>query len=482
MSLSANVEALLEVYSKCLGLLHVFGDSKKQNTGRSAVVSRPSAVPSHSPDTSKADWDRQSRLSRSLHSDRAKVMEVFSSRLSETGTRLAKGDPRSRSALRRIVNRLTNALSNIFSLRTREAYASQPDGQPLLNYDALRALSNSSRVGAIHTIDDLSVRLKQRAGSRTGSRSGQSVASVRSAKSIKSARLRKATPLSKRASSHTMSTAVPSRTSPTSAPSSSASQKPQHTKTKQEQSQQLPPALPGISNTTKKPSSSHDASKSKKSLRPSVASNRANSPTSVSPKSRKQDAAAKASKPKKKELSKTKHTDKDKKPSKEGSKTSRLSSAETHASGQVPPGYTQAATQTNSRGGSNSVASDGSYTSGSITSTAKAGPLHDGVRLDSRSKPKHSARPLSMLSSSSASTRLGEIPEHKLRRRDVVAEAQDGRVQDSLEYYNIAPAYPMRPLWMPDDGQAGLNGNKNGKEKEKKPDDKKWRFWGRGRA
>ena len=72
MGFGSAVAALLETYSECLALLGSF----KRKTQK---------APSE-------DGDRQSLLQRSLRSDRARIERTYSSRLSETGSRLKKGD------------------------------------------------------------------------------------------------------------------------------------------------------------------------------------------------------------------------------------------------------------------------------------------------------------------------------------------------------------------------------------------------------
>lgn len=83
MGLGDSVDALLETYAKCLSLLRVFSSSSKES---SAYANGQYA--------SSSDWERQSELGRSLQSDRAKIQKAYSARLSETGSRLQKGDGR----------------------------------------------------------------------------------------------------------------------------------------------------------------------------------------------------------------------------------------------------------------------------------------------------------------------------------------------------------------------------------------------------
>lgn len=71
MGVGSTVTALLETYSNCLALLKAF----KRRGG----------------DAGRSD-DKQSLLRRSIRSDRAKVRRAYSTRLSERGARLEKGD------------------------------------------------------------------------------------------------------------------------------------------------------------------------------------------------------------------------------------------------------------------------------------------------------------------------------------------------------------------------------------------------------
>ncbi|KPA43885.1 hypothetical protein FLAG1_03143 [Fusarium langsethiae] len=135
----AAVTSLLDTYTKCLSLLK---GTRNQDDG--------------------ALHDTHSALSASLRSDRARVRRVYASRLSKDGSRFEKGDAPARSALRRIVKKLTTTLTNIVSHDEKR--------QPV-RYESLLALSNGSSIEAVRTMNDLS--------SRVGSRSTISQGSVK---------------------------------------------------------------------------------------------------------------------------------------------------------------------------------------------------------------------------------------------------------------------------------------------------------------
>ncbi|CAK7208202.1 hypothetical protein SCUCBS95973_000023 [Sporothrix curviconia] len=360
MGLSDSVEALLETYSKCISLLKIFSSSSHAGSS-----SRSAAAVAHR--SSSSDWDRQSELSRSLRNDRAKIQKAYSDRLSETGSRLRKGDGPSRSALRRIIHRLTDALASIVGLGSSSGGrdGAIPDGRPLLNYDALRALSNASRIDAIHAIDEVSVRLSRR-----------SSASSRRSRSS-------------RASSGRGHSA-----------SASAAALPGHPK----QSSKRQRRTPGLGTSS---GSSHWSSSSNK---------RGSSKTAV---------GGGSSNPRK------------------AKKEASLLSRETAA--QLGRQHRQSSSNQGRDRSSGSNSNSGSGSAVMVrprTSAAAAG---------------HVSRRVSMMSSSTASTKLGEIPERKLRRRQPPAANGDDPWAGVAPGYNIRPAYPMRPLRVPnvepDEGQ-----------------------------
>ncbi|EYB34395.1 hypothetical protein FG05_01901 [Fusarium graminearum] len=133
------VTSLLDTYTKCLFLLK---GTRNHDDGTLS--------------------DTHSTLSASLRSDRARVRRVYASRLSKDGSRFEKGDAPARSALRRIIKKLTSTLTNIVSHDGKQ--------QPV-RYESLLALSNGSSIEAVRTMNDLS--------SRVGSRSTISQGSVK---------------------------------------------------------------------------------------------------------------------------------------------------------------------------------------------------------------------------------------------------------------------------------------------------------------
>ncbi|XEU99418.1 hypothetical protein FSHL1_004705 [Fusarium sambucinum] len=124
------VTSLLDTYTKCLSLLK---GTRNHDDG--------------------ALSDTHSTLSASLRSDRRRVRRVYASRLSKDGSRFEKGDAPARSALRRIVKKLTTTLTNIVSHDGKR--------QPV-RYESLLALSNGSSIEAVRTMNDLSSRVGSR--------------------------------------------------------------------------------------------------------------------------------------------------------------------------------------------------------------------------------------------------------------------------------------------------------------------------------
>ncbi|KAK1760746.1 hypothetical protein QBC47DRAFT_396732 [Echria macrotheca] len=140
MGFGDSVSALLETYSNCLSLLKSLRHKKSSN------------------DAAKGD-DQQVTLLKSLKKDRALVEKAYSSRLSESGARLKKGDSRAISALDKILKKIRITVAKLLRVSSKEQ-------KPMLDYDSLMSLSNTSRIEAIKTIDNLSRRLGSNNSSR----------------------------------------------------------------------------------------------------------------------------------------------------------------------------------------------------------------------------------------------------------------------------------------------------------------------------
>ncbi|KAL1851409.1 hypothetical protein Daus18300_012520 [Diaporthe australafricana] len=158
MGFGTSVSSLLETYDNCISLLKVFKRRDKQDGNRKVA---------------KAS-DQQALLKQSLKTDRKRVERAYSSRLSEAGGRFEKGDRKSLSALGRVIQKLNAAIANL--MRT----ASKNQGAAL-DYQSLMSLSNSSRLQAIKTFDQLSRRLDSKS-------SRSSVASTTSSKSSRTSK------------------------------------------------------------------------------------------------------------------------------------------------------------------------------------------------------------------------------------------------------------------------------------------------------
>ncbi|KAM0354117.1 hypothetical protein ACHAPU_001152 [Fusarium lateritium] len=128
-SFGTAVTSLLDTYTNCLSLLKGFRNS---DAGASS--------------------ETRSTLSTSLRSDRARIRRAYASRLSQDGSRFEKGDTPARSALKRIVKKLTTALTGVVQ-------SSNSQKGQVINYETLLALSNGSSLDAIRTMSDLSSRV-----------------------------------------------------------------------------------------------------------------------------------------------------------------------------------------------------------------------------------------------------------------------------------------------------------------------------------
>jgi hypothetical protein len=140
MGFGDSITALLETYSNCVSLLKSLRHPKSGSDGAA-------------PDK------QQVTLLKSLKKDRDLVERAYSSRLSESGGRLKKGDARAISSLDRILKRIRTTIANLLRLSGKEQ-------KPVLDYDSLMSLSNTSRVEAIRTINHLSRRLGSNNSSR----------------------------------------------------------------------------------------------------------------------------------------------------------------------------------------------------------------------------------------------------------------------------------------------------------------------------
>ncbi|KAF3760237.1 hypothetical protein M406DRAFT_243343, partial [Cryphonectria parasitica EP155] len=140
MGFDESVSALLLTYDNCLALLKAFKRQKKQDGSRK---------------TTKTS-ERQALLRRSLRTDRRKVESAYSSRVSVAGSRFEKGDSKARSALDKVLKRLNAAIKSLIRLASKGP-------NPALDYQSLTSLSNSSRLQAIKTFDQLSHRLDSKA-------------------------------------------------------------------------------------------------------------------------------------------------------------------------------------------------------------------------------------------------------------------------------------------------------------------------------
>ncbi|PSR81512.1 hypothetical protein BD289DRAFT_438953 [Coniella lustricola] len=138
MAFDESVTALLKTYDNCLALLKAFKRQRKQDDSGRKINSRAS--------------EKQALLKRSLRANREKVERAYSLRVAEAGIRFEKGDSKAKSALGKVLKRLNAAITSLIRLASHGR-------SPSLDYQSLMALSNSSRLQAIKTFDQLSHRL-----------------------------------------------------------------------------------------------------------------------------------------------------------------------------------------------------------------------------------------------------------------------------------------------------------------------------------
>lgn len=136
MEFGAGVAALLETYDNCLKLLRAFKRQNKEDG--SYKVTKASK--------------QQALLKHSLKSDRNKVERAYASRLSVAGRSFERGDPKSIAALSKVLKKLNAAIARLMQVASKSP-------SPVFDYQSLMTLSNSSRVQAIKTFDQLSRRL-----------------------------------------------------------------------------------------------------------------------------------------------------------------------------------------------------------------------------------------------------------------------------------------------------------------------------------
>ncbi|KAK8058652.1 hypothetical protein PG994_009100 [Apiospora phragmitis] len=131
-----SVSALLDTYTRCLGLLKAFKGHDGSND-----------TSPYDPAVSKA----HARLRGSIRSDRSQIRKAYSSKFSKRGNRLQRGDAPSKAAIRQILDKLKAAITNLLSMVKTQ--------KPVLDYESLMSLSNTSRIDAIRTMEQLSLRL-----------------------------------------------------------------------------------------------------------------------------------------------------------------------------------------------------------------------------------------------------------------------------------------------------------------------------------
>ncbi|KAL2262803.1 hypothetical protein VTK26DRAFT_9442 [Humicola hyalothermophila] len=101
MAFADSISALLDTYTNCISLLKAFKHGQKVRS---------------------SDRTQHARLRKSLRLNRSLVARAFSSKLSESGNRLKKGDARAVSAVDQILNRLKKAIANLLRLSSQKRW------------------------------------------------------------------------------------------------------------------------------------------------------------------------------------------------------------------------------------------------------------------------------------------------------------------------------------------------------------------------
>ncbi|KAL8376348.1 hypothetical protein RB595_007438 [Gaeumannomyces hyphopodioides] len=420
MRFGDSIRKLLETYNNCLQLLEVFRRRTDETTPES---------------------DAASLLQKSLKSDRDKIERRYASRLSENGRRLARGDDKAKSVLRRTLKKLNAALVDLLHIGKH--------GDAMLPYDALKRLSNSSRIDAVNAIDQLSHRLAS-APSRRSLASSSGAASSSSSSGDGHRR--------RRASASDAGTAIVSHSPP----------KPPPTKTRKDPSKRSSrkvskEAAAASKKTHRASEPKRDSRKLSKSITASsTATTQGGGSTGSSSGFTNSNAAA--------GKSNSGTTD--------GCASTTNTAATTTAATGVSDAHGPAVSSSSSNNRDGTRTGTGanpgiSIDTGTGTGTSsdnggdkkgdRKGDMEDGFPLRPRSPfrshrfSRSVANRMSMMTISSVSTKLGEIPERRrLQRAHGSSAAESGSGEGSE--YNVMPTYPLKPYRTPPGSRAKNGG------------------------
>ncbi|EJT76275.1 hypothetical protein GGTG_06196 [Gaeumannomyces tritici R3-111a-1] len=415
MRFGDSIRKLLETYGNCLQLLEVF----RRRT-----------------DETRPESDAASLLQKSLKSDRDKIERRYASRLSESGRRLARGDDKAKSVLRRTLKKLNAALVDLLHMGKHD--------DAMLPYDALKRLSNSSRIDAVNAIDQLSHRLAS-APSRRSLASSSGVASSSSTSADGHRR--------RRASASDAGTSI--------APHS--------------------PTKPPPTKTRKDPGKRSSRKVSKEAVAASKKAHRSSEPKRDSRKlSKSVTSSSTATAPGGGSTgSSSGFTDSHAVGGRNNSTATDggtgAGATNTAATTTVPTGVSDAHDPTVSSSGSNRDSTrTGTGTSPGINISTSSdhgddkkrdrkADLEDPFPLRPRSPfrshrfSRSVANRMSMMTVSSVSTKLGEIPERRRLQRVHGSSAAESGSGEGSEY-NVPPTYPLKPYRTPPGSRAKNSG------------------------
>ncbi|KAK0742287.1 hypothetical protein B0T21DRAFT_282757 [Apiosordaria backusii] len=414
-----SIHALLDTYSNCISLLKAF-----RHRDNEPSTSSP-------PENALCPQDKQADLRESLKTDRALVEKAYSSRVRESGNRFRKGDARAISSVDSVLRKLKEAIKNLLRISSQKQNLD-------LDYESLMCLSNASRLEAIKTIDGLSRRLGS--PSRSSFISQSSKASSKASKASKASSKPSVSSKSSKTSSGSLSSS-PSSHRHKQSPKTSETDKPKRDSAHQEKSASTKRTSPQTKKDIKdgksgKPSSRSVKPAAPKDPQPAAPSPKSTSPspspepTPVSPKSKPASPKPAPASPKLAKAS-------PKQPKRTSLKHSEKASPKPTAASPKPPSSPSPPTSPN-LSETITITKDAHYAMAPIPR------LNSSLSHNPRTSPNR----ISIMSFSSDSTKLGEIPQRKWQpshRSLYITTTGSPSEEEEDEEYNIRPVFPLKP-------------------------------------
>ncbi|KAK4179197.1 hypothetical protein QBC36DRAFT_323185 [Triangularia setosa] len=433
MAFGKSIHALLDTYSNCISLLKAFRHRGDE----------PS--PASPPENVLCTQDKQADLRESLKTDRALVEKAYASRVRESGNRFRKGDARAISSVDGVLKKLKEAIKSLLRISSQKQNLD-------LDYESLMCLSNASRLETIKTIDGLSRRLGSPSRSSLASHSSKasSKASKTSSKSSSSSK-------SSKTSSGSLSTS-PSSTRHKLPPKTSETSKPKRDSVQQEKSAPGKKAAPRAKKDIKDGKSGKPSSRSMK-----LAPRKDPQPLASSSKSRSATPESAPTSPKPTSVSSSKPVPESPKPAPVLPKSSPTPPKPAKAS----PKHQKRASLKHSEKASLKQASASSKPAAASPKphTLPSPPVspnpnetitqntHFAMAPIPRLAPSPAHNPhtspnrISIMSFSSDSTKLGEIPQRRWQpnHRSLYITTTGSPSEEEEDEYNIRPVFPLKP-------------------------------------